>query len=211
MVSCPHLLAIDLKKNWTLSYRDLFKGSESILEDVAFHDPSLLIYRETAHSFLLLLNYQQAVLSIHVHIHFSLHLSTAVSLGTLPAAGTHGNTQLQTNKLLSKIIISLIVIPTNTDWAFWLLGVHLPWNFILFEFFWELKCSWMSPRWLVFASAGGLEITPVWVIWCFSDHLGSEIQTISHCEWWLVTNPQGRYLVFTSTPWKVSHRCKPTI
>lgn len=193
MVSCPHLLAIDLKKNWTLWYWELFKRSEFILEDVAFCDPSLFTYRETAHSFLLLLNYQRAVVSVHEHIHFSLHIYTTVTLGTMPTVGTHGDTHLQTNKLLSQIIVSLLVTPTNTDCVFWLLDDYFPWNFIIsfVWVFWGLKRSWISPRWFVFACTSCLGIRPIWVNWRFSDHLGSEIWTIHDCEWWLCYKSSG--------------------
>lgn len=212
MVSCPHLLAIDLKKNWTLWYWELFKGSEFILEDVAFRDPSLFTYRETAHSFLLLLNYQRAVVSVHEHIHFSLHIYTTVTLGTMPTVGTHGDTHLQTNKLLSQIIVSLLVTPTNTDCVFWLLDDYFPWNFIIsFEFF-EASNAVESLQ-------DGLCLL-VLVVWgCDQSEWTDVFQTILVLKFGpyttvsddFVRNPQGRFLVCTFTQWKASCKCKLTV
>lgn len=141
MVSCPHLLAIDLKKNWTLWYWELFKGSEFILEDVAFRDPSLFTYRETAHSFLLLLNYQWAVVSVHEHIHFSLHIYTTVTLGTMPTVGdTRGHTS--PNQETAFPDNRLITCHTNQHW---LCVLTVGWLFPL-EFYYFICLSFLRPQ-----------------------------------------------------------------
>lgn len=187
MVStCPHLVT-DLKKNWTLWHRDLFKRSEFFLWDAAFCDPSLFAYGETAHSLLLLWNYQQALLGIHVHTHLSWHTYTTVPPGTMHGNGAAGTWELTSPNQHTAF--------HNTRPLVWV--------------FWGLRCSRVSPRWFMFASTSCLEIQHVWVVWGLSDLLGCR-NSDRKPRWVMICYKSlGEILVFTFIQWKVSHRCRP--
>lgn len=186
MVSCPHLLAIDLKKKlnivilrvvqreWIHSRRCSIPWPQFIhiprnssFISAAFELPAGCSQRPWAYSFLL------------AHLYYSYSRDHAHCGDTWGHTSPNQQTAFPDNRL--------ITCHTNQHW---LCVLTVGWLFPLefYYFIWVfrgLKCSWISPRWFVFACTSCLGMRPIWVNWRFSDHLGSEIRTIHDCEWWL--------------------------
>lgn len=95
---------------------------------------------------------------------------------------------------------------------YWLCALTVRWLFPL-EFIlliWALygfTCSWVSPRWFVFASSCCLEMPPTQAVWGFSDYMGS--MNSGHKPLWVLLPILGGYFCFLLSISGKFHMGKP--